>query len=57
MKKIENDKQSITFQDIVPQYPSETAKKYQLAIIDLFKDLMKIDVDKKKIMDVYCWVI
>ena len=56
-EKIENENQSIVMMDIASQYPCETAKKYRLEIIDLFKDLMKIDMDKIKIMDVYYYVI
>ena len=47
-EKIENDNQSIVMMDIASQYLCETAKKYRFEIIDLFRDLMKIDMDKNK---------
>ena len=56
-EKIENEDESIVMMDIASQYPCETAKKYRLEIIDLHKDLMKADMDKIKIMDVYCCVM
>ena len=56
-EKLENDNQCIAMMDIASQYPDITRKKFQSEIIDLFKDLMKTDMVKIKIMDVYCCVM
>ena len=43
--------------DIASQYPCETAKKYRLEIIDLFKDSMKRDMVIILIIIAYCYVM
>ena len=44
-EKLENDNQCISMMDIASQYSDITRKKLQSEIIDLFRDLMKRDMD------------
>ena len=50
--KLENENQTICYLDISSQYPYETRKKFRSEIVDLFRNLMNIDMDKIEIMDV-----
>ena len=50
--KLDNEKETIAYNDISSQYPYELSKNYLFQIINLWKILMKINMDKIKIMDV-----
>ena len=49
--------ETIAYNDISSQYPFELSKNYLIKIINLLKILMKQNMDKRKIMDVSCYVM
>ena len=53
--KLDNVNETIAYNDISSQYPGELRKK--LPYINLKKNLMKINMDKIKIMGVFCYVM
>ena len=55
--KVDNDNESIVYNDVSSQYPHELRKNYLIKIINLWKNLMKIDMFKIKFMDVLCYAM
>ena len=55
--KIDNENETIAYNDISSQYPHELRKKLSASNYKLVEKFMKINMDKIKIMDVLCYVI
>ena len=55
--KLDNDNETIAYNDISSQYPHELRKNYLFQIINLWKNLMKTDMGKIKIIVVLCYVM
>ena len=55
--KLDNENQTIAYNDISSQYPHELRKNYLFQIINLLKNLMKTNMDKIKIIIVLCYVM
>ena len=55
--KLDNDTETIAYNDISSQYPFELTKNYLFQIIILWKNLMKTNMVKIKNMDVLCYAL
>ena len=55
--KLDNENETIAYNDISSQYPYELNKNYLIKIINLLKNLMKINMVKIKIMDALCYAM
>ena len=55
--KLDNENESIVYNDISSQYPYELSKKLPVSNYKFIENLMKINMDKIKIMDVYYYAM